>query len=74
MRNHVRERKRQMGLVRRETFVPQTYALGQEAQVDWYEAWVDFDGERTKVQVFAMRSMASGAAFHRAEPLKVPAA
>ncbi|MCU4162288.1 IS21 family transposase [Acidiphilium sp. AL] len=66
VRNHVRERKRQMGLVRRETFVPQTYALGQEAQVDWYEAWVDFDGERTKVQVFAMRSMASGAAFHRA--------
>lgn len=66
VRNHVRERKRQMGLVRRETFVPQSYGPGQEAQVDWYEAWVDFDGERTKVQVFVMRSMASGAAFHRA--------
>ena len=66
MRNHVRERKRQMGLVRRETFVPQSYGWAQEAQVDWYEAWVDLGGERTKVQVFAMRSMASGAAFHRA--------
>jgi transposase len=66
VRNHVRERKHQIGLTRRETFVPQSYALGQEAQVDWYEAWVDFEGERTKVQVFAMRSMASGAAFHRA--------
>jgi len=66
VRNHVRERKHQLGLLRRETFVPQSYALGQEAQVDWYEAWVDFDGERCKVQVFAMRSMASGAAFHRA--------
>jgi hypothetical protein len=38
----------------------------QEAQVDWYEAWIDLGDERTKVQVFAMRSMASGAAFHRA--------
>ena len=66
MRNHVRERKRQMGLDRRETFVPQSYSWAQEAQVDWYEAWVDLGDERTKVQVFAMRSMASGAAFHRA--------
>ena len=66
VRNHVRERKRQMGLVVRETFVPQKYSWGQEAQVDWYEAWVDLGGERTKLQVFAMRSMASGAAFHRA--------
>ena len=66
VRNHVRERKRQMGLVGRETFVPQSYAWGHEAQVDWYEAWADLGGERTRLQVFAMRSMASGAAFHRA--------
>jgi transposase len=66
VRNHVRERKRQMGLIRRETFVPQSYGWAQEAQVDWYEAWVDLGDERTRVQVFAMRSMASGAAFHRA--------
>ena len=66
VRNHVRERKRQMGQVLRETFVPQSYTWGQEAQVDWYEAWADLGGERTKLQVFAMRSMASGAAFHRA--------
>ena len=66
VRNHVRERKRQLGLVHRETFVPQSYAWGQEAQVDWYEAWADLAGERIKLQVFEMRSMASGAAFHRA--------
>ena len=66
VRNHVCERKHQMGLLRRETFVPQSYGWAQEAQVDWYEAWVDLGDERTKVQVFAMRSMASGAAFHRA--------
>ena len=47
VRNHVRARKRAMGLVLRETFVPQSYALGQEAQVDWYEAWADIGGERT---------------------------
>jgi hypothetical protein len=32
--------------------------------VDWYEAYADLAGERTKLQVFSMRSMASGAAFH----------
>ncbi|MBI2760231.1 MAG: transposase, partial [Chloroflexi bacterium] len=37
-----------------------------EAQVDWYEAYADLDGERTTCQVFTMRSMASGGAFHRA--------
>ncbi len=66
VRNHVCERKRQMGLVARETFVPQSYAWGQEAQVDWHEAWADLGGERTRLQVFAMRPVASGAAFHRA--------
>jgi hypothetical protein len=55
VRNHVRERRRQLGLLRRETFVPQSYGWAQEAQVDWYEAWVDFGDERTRVQVFAMR-------------------
>ena len=35
VRNHVRERKRQLGLLRRETFVPQSYSWAQEAQVDW---------------------------------------
>ncbi len=34
VRNHVRARKHALGLVRRETFVPQSYALGHEAQVD----------------------------------------
>ena len=29
-----------------------------------YEAYADLSGERTKLQVFSMRSMASGAAFH----------
>ena len=52
----------------RETCVPQSYGWGVEAQIDWYEAYADLGGERTKLQVFAMRSMASGAAFHCAYP------
>ena len=67
VRQYVRERKQTLGLrVVPEAFVPQQYAWGDEAQVDWYEADVDLDDERVTVQVFAMRSMASGAAFHRA--------
>lgn len=70
VRNHVRARKRALGLGlgTRETFVPQSYPWGREAQVDWYEAYAELGGERLKLQVFAMRSMASGAAFHRAYP------
>ena len=53
-----------LGMAIHETFVPQSYDWGVEAQVDWYEAYADLSGERTKLQVFSMRSMASGAAFH----------
>ncbi len=66
IRRYVRQRKAELGLLSRETFVPQTYDWGVEAQVDWYEAYADLDGERTKCQVFTMHSMASGGAFHRA--------
>jgi len=82
VREYVNLRKQAMGLLGREVFVTQSYQFGGEAQVDWYEAWVDFhpgneellqgtqtsDGQRRKVYIFCMRSMASGAAFHRAYP------
>jgi hypothetical protein len=54
------------GLVARTTCVPQSYAPGQEGQVDWYEAWAELSGEQVKLQVFSLRSMVSGATFHRA--------
>lgn len=66
VRRYVRERRHEMGLAGREVFVPQSYNWGQEAQVDWFEATVRLDGEPRKLQIFAMRSMASGDAFHRA--------
>src|SRR5512135_2561834 len=66
VRNHVNERKRALGLLGREVYVPQFYDWGREAQVDWYEAQADLAGQRTCVQIFCMRAMASGDAFHRA--------
>lgn len=66
VRGYVRQRKQELGLLGRETCVPQSYDWGVEAQVDWYEALAILSGERTVLQVFCLRSMASGAAFHRA--------
>ena len=64
IRQYVQDRKQALGLLVPETFVPQSYDWGVEAQVDFYEAYADLGGERRKLQVFALRSMASGAAFH----------
>jgi transposase len=64
VRQYVRERKQELG--GRMAFVPQSYDWGQEAQVDWFEAVAKLEGEPRKLQFFAMRSMASGDAFHRA--------
>jgi transposase len=68
VRRYIALRKRELGWKHEEVFVPQTYRWGVEAQVDWYEAYADIGGERRKLQVFSMRSMVSGAAFHRAYP------
>jgi transposase len=68
VRQYVQGRKMQLGLDEREVAVPQEYVWGSQGQVDWYTAVVEIAGERQQVQVFTMRSMASGAAFHRAYP------
>lgn len=66
VRGYVQRRRQQLGLEHREVFIAQTYEWGSEAQVDWYEAWAVLSGERVKLQVFELRSMASGGAYHRA--------
>ncbi|MGH9701032.1 MAG: IS21 family transposase, partial [Candidatus Acidiferrales bacterium] len=66
VRRYVRRRKEEVGLAARETFVPQSYDWGSEAQVDWYEAAVDFEDGRQIVHFLTMRSMAGGGAFHTA--------
>jgi transposase len=66
VREYVHDRKLALDLLEREVCVAQSYDWSVEAQVDWYEAYADLAGERTKLSVFSMRSMASGAAFHGA--------
>jgi transposase len=68
IRRHVRKRRIALALLHHETFIPQSYVWGGEAQVDWYEAYADICGERELAYVFCMRSMASGGAFHCAFP------
>jgi hypothetical protein len=57
-----------LGLLKSDTFVPQAYSIGDQAQIDWYEATAVLDGLSQLVQVFSMRSMFSGGAFHCAYP------
>ena len=66
VQDYVRKKKIELGLSKREVTIPQAYSWGVEAQVDWYEAVVEIDGQQQTLQFFSMRSMASGAAFHRA--------
>jgi hypothetical protein len=66
IRQYVRGRKQELGWSSSATCVPQAYQWAQEGQVDWYEAWAELGGEPVLLQVFSLRSMASGAAFHRA--------
>jgi len=66
IRKYVRKRRLALGLLGRETCVPQSYPWGSEGQVDWYEAYADLGGEKACLQVFEMRSMAGGGSFHRA--------
>ena len=65
VRRYVRAKKQALGLIRREVCVPQSYDWGSEGQVDWNEAEADLGGERQKLQVFSLRGMAGGGAFHR---------
>jgi transposase len=69
VRAYVREKKLKIGLIHRETFVPQSYTWGHEGQVDWYEMYAELGGETQKVQMFCLRSMASaGGVSSRAYP------
>jgi transposase len=68
VRRYVRGWKQAHGCGGREQYVPQSNEPGQEAQVDWFEAVAKLGGESCELQIFAMRSMASGDAFHCAYP------
>ena len=59
VRSVVNEWKRQ----RAESFIPLIYRPGEVAQVDFFEAFVELNGERRKVYLFVMRLMYSGRDF-----------
>lgn len=68
VRRYVSRRKRELGVKGAEVFVPQSYAWGDEGQVDWYESHARLGGQLTKVHTLVVRSMAGGGAFHRGYP------
>ena len=70
VRDHVRKRRRALGLTVGEVFVPQVHAPARTAEVDWGEAEVELAGARTRVHLFHMRSCFSGAAFSMASPVE----
>src|SRR5213595_2352673 len=45
VRHYVCRRKQELGMAERETFVPQSYDWGSEAQVDWYDAFAEVMGD-----------------------------
>ena len=70
VRDHVRKRRRELGLTVGEVFVPQVHAPGRTAEVDWGEADVDLAGAMTRVHLFHMRACFSGAGFTMASPVE----
>ena len=64
VRAYVAAVKRDLPAVIADVKVPQAYALGSEAEVDFGDVWFDLCGQRTKGHMFVMRMSASGKAFH----------
>jgi transposase len=65
VRSYVYQNRKESGASTK-VYVPQIYLPGMEAEVDWYEAMVDFPSGRTKIYIFQMRSCYSGREFHMA--------
>lgn len=55
VREYVRKRKRELGLDKREVFIPIVHAADGTAQVDWGTAVVRIAGQGVHVQFFAAR-------------------
>lgn len=55
---YVRDRQREIrveaGHLPAETFIPQSQLPGQEAEVDFGEAWIRLRGQATKCTVFSL--------------------
>jgi len=67
VRQFVGRRRRELGLKLKAT-IPRDHLPGEEGEVDWYEADVDFPWGRERVQFFEMRACFSGREYHEAFP------
>ena len=65
IRNYVYQKRKELG-VGAKIYIPQMHMPGKEAEVDWYEASVDFPWGREKIYIFQMRACFSGREFHMA--------
>ena len=63
VRQYVYSQRKSLGLSNK-AFIPLFHEAGIEAEVDWYEAYVDFPDGRTKIYIFQMRACFSGKEFH----------
>lgn len=54
----------------RPAYLPLEFDVGQDAQVDWGEAWAEVNGKRQTVQMFVMRLNYSKARFVMAFPFQ----
>jgi transposase len=71
VRDYVRVRRAEIEIAagrRIAGFVPQEHAPGEEAEVDFGEAWVVLAGVKTKCHMFVFRLSHSGKAIHRIYP------
>lgn len=66
VRRYVRERRRALGELVDEVFVPLCSAPGAEGEVDWGESTVMIAGVPTRVFLFLLRACFSGACFVQA--------
>lgn len=66
VRRYVGRRRREMK--RPAIYLPLEFDPGQDAQVDWGDAWVKMAGERREVQLFVMRLCFSRKTFAMAFP------
>lgn len=73
IRRYVRGRRRELG-VGIHAFVPQHHAIGAQAEVDFYEAFIDFSFGRRKAKIITVRSEFSAASLHIAYPSQTQAA
>lgn len=67
----VRQMRLELDASRKEVFIPSDPSKRDGAEMDWGELYIDLNGKRTRVSLFAIRSKFSGKVFGRIYPVMV---